>query len=134
MSWIQKLYETYENCQSNVGLKNEENKAPLLPISHILQKAQIEISIDQNGNLKGANQVSKEDAFTIIPCTEESGSRSGSDPKCHPLCDKLQYLARDFCEYIEELTPEYKEKQAKCINNTLNYSQSGVDPNFHILN
>lgn len=110
MSWIQKLYETYENCQANVGIKNEDDKAPLLPVSHITQKMQIEINIDQDGNFKGANSISKEDALTIIPCSEESGGRSGSDPKCHPLCDKLQYIAKDFCEYVDDL-PQYQEKQ-----------------------
>lgn len=113
MSWIQKLYETYENCQSNVGIMSEDNKAHLLPISHILQKAQIEIIVDHKGNFKGANMVSKKDSSTIIPCSEESGGRSGSDPKCHPLCDKLQYLANDFCEYAEGVTSKYEEKQAE---------------------
>lgn len=113
MSWIQKLYETYENCQSDVGLKTEDNKAPLVPVGHISQQAQIDITIDQNGNFKKATLISKEDARTIVPCTEESGSRAGSDPKSHPLCDKLQYVAYDFHEYVEGATPEYKEKQVK---------------------
>lgn len=113
MSWIQKLYETYENCQSAVGIKNEDNKTPLVPVAHILQQAQIEISIDQNGIFIGADLITKNDAGTIIPCTEESGSRSGSDPKSHPLCDKLQYVAKDFSEHLEGATPEYKERQAE---------------------
>lgn len=113
MSWIQKLYETYENCKSDVGLKTEDNKAPLVPVGHILQQAQTEIIIDQNGSFKGANLVLKNDTGTIIPCTEESSSRSGSDPKSHPLCDKLQYVAKDFSEYMEGATPEYREKQGR---------------------
>lgn len=111
MSWIQKLYETYENCQTNVGLKNENNKVPLMPLDHIFQQAQIEIIIDQDGNFKGANPTFKFDAGTIIPCTEESGSRVGSDPKSHPLCDKLQYVAGDLVQYVEGATPKYIEKQ-----------------------
>jgi len=98
MSWIQKLYETYENCQSVVGKVTSEKKIPLLPICHTTNKAQIEIVIDRHGNFKRARVVSKEDARTIIPCTESSGGRtSGEAP--HPLCDKLQYVAKDYAEY-----------------------------------
>ena len=95
MSWIQKLYETYENCQSSIGQINDGKKVPLLPLSHTTQKAQIEIVIDQNGNFIRARVIPKDDARTIIPCTENSGGRtSGEAP--HPLCDKLQYVANDY--------------------------------------
>ena len=98
MSWIQKLFETYENCQAMVGSVSEKNEAPLLPISHSTQKAQIEIVIDQDGNFKRARIVPNSEARTIIPCTESSGGRtSGKAP--HPLCDKLQYVAGDYKEY-----------------------------------
>jgi CRISPR-associated protein Csd1 len=113
MSWIQKLYETYENCQSEIGVTSKDKKSVLMPVSHIFQQVQIEITLDQNGVLKGIKPVSKEDAGTIIPCTEESAGRAGSDPKSHPLCDKLQYVAKDFWEYVEGATPEYRKKQAK---------------------
>lgn len=97
MSWIQKLYETYENCQSMVGYSTDENKRPLLPICHMTAQAHINIVIDGNGNFQRASLVTdKNDAATIIPCTEGSGSRSGKKPECHPLCDQLQYAAGDF--------------------------------------
>jgi CRISPR-associated protein Csd1 len=96
MSWIEKLYETYNNCQASIG--NPEDEIPLLPICHTTQKAQIEITIDGNGNFIRAAVVSKSDARTIIPCTESSGGRtSGEAP--HPLCDKLQYVAADYMDY-----------------------------------
>ncbi len=38
MSWIQKLYETYNNCQSMVGYSGEEGERPLLPICHISRR------------------------------------------------------------------------------------------------
>lgn len=98
MSWIQNLYETYENCKSVAGLTNDEDKVPLLPICHTTQKAQIEIVIDSEGNFKRARAIEQNDATTIIPCTEESGGRtSGEAP--HPLCDKLQYVAKDYKIY-----------------------------------
>jgi CRISPR-associated protein Csd1 len=98
MSWIQKLYETYENCQSMIGMVSSGKEVPLLPICHTTNKAQIEIVIDHQGNFKRARIVPKDDARTIIPCTESSGGRtSGEAP--HPLCDKLQYVAKDYAEY-----------------------------------
>lgn len=98
MSWIQKLYETYENCQSMIGKVAPEKDVPLLPISHTTNKAQIEIVIDHQGNFKRARVVPKDYARTIIPCTESSGGRtSGESP--HPLCDKLQYVAKDYTEF-----------------------------------
>lgn len=98
MSWIQKLYETYENCQSMIGKVTSEKEVPLLPICHTTNKAQIEIVINHQGTFKRARVVLKDDARTIIPCTESSGGRtSGEAP--HPLCDKLQYVAKDYTEY-----------------------------------
>ena len=52
MSWIQKLYETYNNCQSMIGKSDDVNTTPLLPIFHTTQIAHIEIVIDQEGNFK----------------------------------------------------------------------------------
>lgn len=98
MGWIQKLYETYENCRGAVGNKTDESKVPLLPICHTTQKAHIEVVIDGEGNFKRARVVAKEEARTIIPCTEKSGGRT-SGPAAHPLCDKLQYVAQDYTEH-----------------------------------
>jgi len=70
---------------------------PLLPICHTTQKAQIEIAIDGNGNFRRARVVPKNEARTIIPCTEDSGGRTSGEA-AHPLCDKLQYVAQDYSE------------------------------------
>lgn len=102
MSWIQKLYETYNSCEEMRGYSTDENKRPLLPICHMTAQAHIEVVIDQVGNfLKGRSRVitDNNDAMTIIPCTEGSGSRSGKKPENHPLCDQLQYVGGDFTEY-----------------------------------
>jgi len=107
MSWIHKLHETYENCQSVIGKIGIEKKVPLLPICHTTQKAQIEIVIDQQGDFKRARVVPKDDARTVIPCTESSGGRTGKTPEHHPLCDKLQYIAGDFVQYGGEVTSGY---------------------------
>lgn len=105
MSWIQNLVETYDNCQSIIG--KDDNGVPLLPIFHTTQKAQIEVVIDGEGNFLRAKVISKENARTIIPCTEKSGGRtSGEAP--HPLCDKLQYIARDYEHFGGQKKPYYE--------------------------
>ena len=88
------MSETYDNCISAVGVK-EENGAILLPLSHSTAEAQVEIVIDLQGNFIRAERVEKAYATTIIPVTEDSATRSsGIAPM--PLCDKLQYIAGDF--------------------------------------
>ncbi|MBF0467147.1 MAG: type I-C CRISPR-associated protein Cas8c/Csd1 [Nitrospirae bacterium] len=107
MSWTQKLYETYENCSALIGKIPENDTVPLLPVCHTTQKAQIEIVIDDQGNFLRARIVNRDDARTIIPCTESSGGRtSGEAP--HPLSDKLQYVANDYKEYGGEKKPYSK--------------------------
>ena len=105
MSWIQKLYETYENCQASIA--SPQDKMPLVPICHTTQKAQIQIAIDGDGNFLRASLVSKDDARTIIPCTEKSGGRTSGEA-AHPLCDKLQYVAADYGSSGGDKKPYYR--------------------------
>jgi len=112
MSWIQKLYETYENNQTSIGYSQNERERPLLPICHITTQAHIEIVIDGEGNFKRARIITdKKDVATIIPCTEGSAGRAGSRPKNHPLCDKLQYIAGDFREFGGKVTSGFSKKR-----------------------
>lgn len=111
MNWIQSLYETYENCQNMIGVVEEDKEGkeqvPLLPICHTTQKAQIEITLDVNGNFRRARVVDKSAARTIIPCTEKSAGRTSGEA-AHPLCDKLQYLAADYKKYGGEKDHYFK--------------------------
>jgi CRISPR-associated protein Csd1 len=93
MSWIQKLYETYNACTGNENIADIEE---LCPVGYSVQNAHIEIVIDQDGNFRRASLVDKKDAKTLIPVTEKSltGRTSGIAP--HPLCDSLQYCAADY--------------------------------------
>jgi CRISPR-associated protein Csd1 len=98
LGWIQKLYETYENNLSQVGISTNENEALLIPVCHMLAKAHIEIVVDSNGNFIRASVIPKTENEIIIPCSEKSAGRtSGSEP--HPLCDKIQYIAGDYKKY-----------------------------------
>ncbi len=102
MSWVGKLYETYENCSGLIGVGAENpDVMPLLPVSHTTQNAHIEICIDEYGNfICGSSRVitEKRNQITIVPCTEKSANRT-SAPEPHPLFDKLQYLAGDYVDY-----------------------------------
>jgi CRISPR-associated protein Csd1 len=103
MSWIQKLHETYER---NKGHESSGSKL-LMPISHTLQQAHIEITIDTDGNFKSASIVEKIE--TLIPATEKSAGRTGKTPPPHPLCDKVQYCAADYSKYGGEKPSFFKE-------------------------
>lgn len=95
MSWTDELYKIYEN---NCG-KNDFG-IPMLPVSHSTANAQIELTLKDNGEFVSAHPVDKSDAVTIIPVTEDSGSRSsGIAPM--PLADKLVYIAGDYSAYAE---------------------------------
>lgn len=111
MSWIEKLYQTYENNTDKIG--NPNDVIPLYPICHTAQNAHIEIVIDGDGNFKRASVISKDDSPTIVPCTEASASRSGIRPVNHPLCDKLQYVAGDFVDFGGEVTKGFQNSPSE---------------------
>lgn len=97
LGWMKALYETYDNCSQLVG-KEGDDETMLLPVAHSTQNAQVEVVVDLQGNFIRAEEVPKNEAVTIIPVTEDSGSRgNGNNP--HPLCDKLIYVAGDYSKY-----------------------------------
>ena len=102
MSWIQKLYETYEVCAD----APQFDKKPW-PVSHTEQQAHIDIVVDQGGNFQRAALVDKED--TVIPATEASAGRTGKKPPPHPLCDKIQYCAADYKTFGGTKQPFFEE-------------------------
>lgn len=106
MSWINKLHETYEHCAGH----EPQGFEPLMPISHTTQQAQIEIVINAIGTFKRAAVLEKSQGTTLIPCTEASSGRTGSKPVNHPLCDKLQYIAKDFLDFGGEVTSGFSKE------------------------
>ncbi|WP_337998267.1 type I-C CRISPR-associated protein Cas8c/Csd1 [Oleispirillum naphthae] len=102
MSWIHKLYETYEAAQGNSLLDNEGRRP--LPVGHIFAAVHIEVTLNAAGDFVAARVIDKTEAQTCIPCTVHSGSRSGSKPPPHPLADKLQYVAGDFRAFSGKVT------------------------------
>lgn len=101
MSWMAKLYETYEEGMA-LGLPDEEN---FMPISHTLQNAHINIVIDGEGNFKRASVLEK--TQIVLPATEKSAGRSSGEAP-HPLADKIQYVASDYDSYGGKKEPYFK--------------------------
>ncbi len=92
MSWLSKLYKTYESG-ANLDLSDDQK---LMPISHTLQNAHINIVVDGDGNFKRASVLEK--TKIVLPATESSAGRSSGEAP-HPLADKIQYVAKDYPEY-----------------------------------
>lgn len=104
MSWLSVLYDTYQNMiQSRLY-------DDLLPISHTTQQAHIEVTVNRQSEFVEARVVAKEDAETVIPCTEQSAGRSGTNPANHPLMDKLQYVAGDYTKFGGEKGDSFHTK------------------------
>lgn len=101
MNWLLQLYKTYEANLDRVGeieKRYDDQEYTLLPISHTTQTAHVEVNITEQGEFHSASVIDKKDGSTIIPCTEESASRSsGIAP--YPLHDKLSYVAGDYVAY-----------------------------------
>ena len=101
MSWMQKLFETYEACSQNPAFvdppqaENGGKEAPaLMPVSHTSQQAHIHVVIDGAGNFVRAELLPLKMQF-IIPATEDSAGRTSGDSP-HPLDDKIHYCAQDY--------------------------------------
>lgn len=92
MSWMATLYETYEQ-----GIRLDLPGEKLMPVSHTLQNAHINIVIDGAGNFKRATVLEK--TQIVLPATEKSAGRAGKKPPPHPLADKIRYVAKDYPEY-----------------------------------
>ena len=94
MSWMQKLYRTYESILEQ-GITDDAE--PLTPVGHTIQNAHIVIVIDGQGNFQTARVMPPKTAI-LLPATESSENRtSGEAP--HPLADKIQYVAKDYADY-----------------------------------
>lgn len=93
MGLMKQAYDTYCAMEKQyVGVYGEA-KEPLVPVSHQIAKADLEITLDSEGNLLDARQVDPKEATTIIPVTEQSAGRTGDTCCAHPLCDQLRFFS-----------------------------------------
>lgn len=109
MSWERALLSLYEQNADQAGCityKEYESKGKtvripnvLLPVYHTTAAAQIEVTIDEEGNFLGAEQVSQEDKLTVIPVTENpaAGPREGTASAVRQYsisCRRLQIICQ----------------------------------------
>jgi CRISPR-associated protein Csd1 len=100
MGLLQEAIKTYD-CMSDYAGKIQAGKEPLSPVGHIITHAQIEITVDQEGNFVEAKALGTNENLIIIPVLEESAGRAGSAVRPHPLCDQIGY--------VTEVNPEKHE-------------------------
>ena len=109
MGLLQKAVETYDAMAHRAGQVFEGETEPLAPISHIMARPQIVITLDQSGNFAAAQALDKNTPKIIIPATEESSGRTVKAAELpHPLCDYLRYLLPqnqvEYQHYISQLS------------------------------
>ena len=94
MSWMAKLYETYDHI---VDLCQQDEQCGPWPVSHFVKNAHIEVVLDADGNYQKrlTKILDAVDSPTLIPATESSAGRSGAKIAPHPLCDEIGYCAAD---------------------------------------
>ena len=73
MSWLGKLYKTYEAVQQLDLAQSEQ----IMPICHTPQNAHIHITLNQNGEFVRAEVLEK--TQIVLPATEKSASRSSGE-------------------------------------------------------
>lgn len=136
MSWMEQLYKTYEN---NIG-KHTQDDVVLAPLAHIYKKAQIEVSLDMNGDFYGAYVLDNKENAILIPVTEASLARTSSTKAPHALSDTLSYLAGDFTNYCKtKLKNTVEEKYQIYIKqlkewNESNYTHYKLNAIYQYLN
>lgn len=99
MSWLQRLYQTYELASQNEEIQAQESS--LMPYYHVNQNVQIIVTINDKGDFVNAEACRDDNgkvksSYLVIPATNDSATRSGQIPPPHPLSDKVQYLAGDY--------------------------------------
>lgn len=129
MGLLPKAVETYDAHRDLVGVEKGKHQM-LVPVSHILTKANLEITLEDNGDFAGARVVDDSEPKIPIPATEESAGRT-SGACAHPLCDKLCYISDVDPDkhklYVDQLTEwcnsEYSHPMLKPI---LTYVKNGT--------
>ena len=107
MSWMQKLYRTYEYVQEQ-GLNDEDLALPF----HMSKAVHLKVILNDKAELVG---VERFDVKKQVPIqvTEKSSKRAGSTIASYALHDSLQYIAKTAGNY---LTIEYLSKVAEKDN------------------
>ena len=109
MVWMDRCCRVYDNNRKFIGNMHVSN-VPLLPVSHTTQKVNVEVRLRGDGSFESAEILRPDQMETIIPCTEESSSRT-RNVEPHPLVDKLQYVAKDYEKFGGHFKINRKKKK-----------------------
>lgn len=107
MGLLQQAVATYDDLQAQgyVG-QLRDGQTVLAPVSHMITRAELEITLDKDGHFVSGCTVDKDEPKIIIPVTESSSGRT-SGVCAHPLCDQLGYVApyneKKHAAYLEQL-------------------------------
>ncbi len=114
MSWLARLYETYEAVSNN-----EQLNESLEPYFHKYEQCHIEIIIDGEGNFLRAQLLINKVTYgkqsywkgeeTLIPITPKSLTGRTSGPAPYPLIEQVQYVAKDYPDFGGSKTSYFKE-------------------------
>lgn len=124
MGLMKQAYDTYCTFEKRyAGRYFAESKEPLAPVSHQITKADIEITLDSEGELLSARLKDKSEPPIIMPVTEQSTGRTGDTSCAHPLCDQIRFFSPRFPEkyeaYLTQLhaweTSEYSHPKLHAI-------------------
>lgn len=132
MGLMQRAYETYCAMErSHAGRYSAEEKETLAPACHTLVKADLEITLDEEGGFVSACGVDKNEPKIVIPVTEASAGRTGSTPPPHPLSDQLSYLApyqpQKYQAYLDQLRRwEHSDHTHPKLTAVLRYVERGT--------
>ena len=107
MSWMQKLYRTYEYVQEQ-GLDDEDLALPF----HMSKAVHLKVILNDKAEFVGAERFDGKKQVPI-QVTEKSSKRAGSAIAPYALHDGLQYIAKTAGNY---LTIEYLSKVAEKDN------------------
>ena len=121
MGLMKQAYDTYCTLEAKYCGVYGLEKEPLVPVSHQIAKAEIEITLNADGQLMDARQVGKDEAAIIMPVTEASAGRTGDTSCAHPLCDQIRFLSPQYPQKYEAyLTQLHKWEKSPYSHPKLN--------------
>ncbi len=123
MSWLVKLYNTYNFHEKSVGVKSDSSEKSrerfLMPMHHSTQTAHIEVTVDAEGNFIKAEVIPKSDSETVIPVTEKSENRTAAGYP-HGLSDNLGYIS----SIESKSAPQNYEKYKSQLKSWLDFEEN----------
>lgn len=121
MGLMKQAYDTYCTLEAKYCGVYGLEKEPLVPVSHQIAKAEIEITLNADGQLLDARLVGKDEAAIIMPVTEASAGRTGDTSCAHPLCDQIRFLSPQYPQKYEAyLTQLHKWEKSPYSHPKLN--------------